>query len=181
MSTLYTVTVESSGRTRHSFGRLEETFDDALRFARRLWNGCSPAERGKWDSISVASPESTTVVWTRPSLLDIPAGRYAFEGKRYVVTVPKAGSKWFGFVFVATGSEYHDRTTIAVVTPRGTFGVKTSARGEAVTNAIAADPIGRMAEFGQITGRCGRCGRVLEDADSIAAGLGPICQQKMAG
>ncbi len=41
--------------------------------------------------------------------------------------------------------------------------------------AIAADPKGAAIRYGQRTGSCGCCGRELTRADSIAAGIGPIC------
>lgn len=43
---------------------------------------------------------------------------------------------------------------------------------------IAVDPAGAAREFGRVTGTCCCCGRTLTDAESIAAGIGPICATK---
>ena len=40
---------------------------------------------------------------------------------------------------------------------------------------IAADPLDAAVRYGRSTGTCCACGRELTDADSVAAGIGPIC------
>lgn len=47
--------------------------------------------------------------------------------------------------------------------------------------AFAADPIGVMVKYGLETGTCGVCGRALTDADSVKAGIGPVCLKKLGG
>lgn len=44
-----------------------------------------------------------------------------------------------------------------------------------------ADPMEAMKADGRRTGRCCCCGRELTDPDSIAAGIGPICEAKASG
>lgn len=43
---------------------------------------------------------------------------------------------------------------------------------------IGADLPNASRMYGQELGQCGVCGRTLTDADSRAAGIGPICQEK---
>jgi hypothetical protein len=43
--------------------------------------------------------------------------------------------------------------------------------------AIAADPRGASALYGQHIGVCGVCGRTLTNEDSRRAGIGPVCRQ----
>ena len=43
---------------------------------------------------------------------------------------------------------------------------------------VAADPLGSAVQYGRDTGICACCGRTLTDPQSIAAGIGPICQTK---
>ena len=107
----------------------------------------------------------------------LPAGYYAVNGKRYHLSVPTKG-KWKGFQFLATGSDYHSRKRVATVLPNGKFSYGTQQPG--VFMQISADPLEAMREYGRITGTCGKCGRKLEDPDSIAAGIGPVCAAKMA-
>lgn len=47
-----------------------------------------------------------------------------------------------------------------------------------VLDAIAQDPRAAAIRYGHELGVCGRCGRTLTDADSRAAGIGPVCATK---
>jgi hypothetical protein len=47
--------------------------------------------------------------------------------------------------------------------------------------AAAADPVAAARSYGNATGRCGCCGRLLSDPVSIYGGIGPICLERMAG
>lgn len=47
--------------------------------------------------------------------------------------------------------------------------------------AIAADPLAAAVLSGKETGRCSCCSRLLTDANSVAAGIGPICAAKFFG
>ena len=147
-----------------------ETRDKALAVGRGRWS------RIKQKATSAAIVDDAGVcemVWRRDAdPRDIPVGYYAVAGKRYHVSRPESG-KWQDWTFVSTGSDYHDRRTIASVRPDGT-----TARQHRVLTAIAADPFARATEYGQITGTCSVCGRKLEDPDSRRLGLGPICRQK---
>lgn len=50
---------------------------------------------------------------------------------------------------------------------------------EAEMLKILQDPKAAAIEHGKLTGACAVCSRTLTDADSIAAGIGPICSTKM--
>lgn len=110
-------------------------------------------------------------------LTNLPAGFYAIPNgqTRLKVQVKKPDSgKWAGFVFVSDGAAYGQATRYGLQAPNGRY------RGqiEAQLAAIIADPEAASAAYGQLTGHCGVCNRVLEDAVSVARGIGPICAAK---
>ncbi len=45
--------------------------------------------------------------------------------------------------------------------------------------SIVANPAGALAAYGHLTGTCSICRRPLEDAESVARGIGPICAEKV--
>lgn len=44
---------------------------------------------------------------------------------------------------------------------------------------ILKDPVAAIAAYGHLTGTCGICGRPLEDAESVARGIGPVCAGRL--
>lgn len=44
--------------------------------------------------------------------------------------------------------------------------------------AIAADPLAAAVRYGKLTGRCACCGRELTDPESVARGIGPVCETR---
>lgn len=108
---------------------------------------------------------------------ELKGGYYAVDGKRYVMDMPQEG-KWKGWTFLSTGSDYHNRKRLLMLNPDGEYMLKTE-RGLAVYAAIVADPMGAMLAYGQITGRCGVCGRKLEDPVSVQLSIGPVCLGRM--
>lgn len=52
------------------------------------------------------------------------------------------------------------------------------AERQAAVVAAAADPQAATIRYGRLTGCCGCCGRKLENAESVARGIGPICAEK---
>jgi plasmid stabilization system protein ParE len=110
----------------------------------------------------------------------LPSGYYAVPGggTRLKVRVarPTKASRWHGWTFVSDGAEYGSRKTY------GKQGPEASARYEGAIQdelrAILANPFEAQKAYGKLWGVCGSCGRMLEDADSIAAGIGPICAMK---
>ncbi|MGH6631743.1 MAG: DUF6011 domain-containing protein [Sphingopyxis sp.] len=109
--------------------------------------------------------------------LTMPEGLYAVPGGETRLKVridrPSEG-KWSGFVFVKDGAEYGRGTRYGMQKPGSAY------QGQ-IADALAiinADPKAASIAYGKLTGSCGRCGRKLEDANSIEAGIGPICAGK---
>ncbi len=80
-----------------------------------------------------------------------------------------------GTVWVSDAAVYGERTTYGSQRPGQAY------RGKCVDalRAILADPMGALAAYGHLTSTCGVCGRPLEDADSVARGIGPICAGRL--
>lgn len=112
-------------------------------------------------------------------LSGLPAGMYAVPGGdtrlKVRVSVPGERSKWNGWIFVNDGAEYGAGTKYGSQRPGELY------RGQIVEQlrAIVADPRAAAAAYGQLTGKCGLCGRQLEDEESVARGIGPICAEKL--
>lgn len=126
------------------------------------------AAASKWITRLLELPKLITVPRTNNDV-DVPAGHYAIDGadgttKFYKVDRPTEG-KWAGYTFVKVqaSDDYHP--------------VKGGAK-HTVLAAIAQDPKAASIRYGQELGKCGVCNRTLTDADSIAAGIGPICAEK---
>lgn len=90
------------------------------------------------------------------------------------VSLAPAAGKNAGALYVKENGEYAGKIV-------GGQYLATRAASERVLPrllAIAADPMGEATLFGKQTGVCGCCGRELTDPNSIAAGIGPICESK---
>lgn len=87
---------------------------------------------------------------------------------------PGKSSRYFGWTFVDDGAVYGSRKTYGKQAPDGMY------KGDVqdALRAILADPLEASKAYGKLTGTCGVCGRDLEDEDSVAAGIGPICAAK---
>jgi hypothetical protein len=82
-----------------------------------------------------------------------------------------------GTVWVTDAAVYGERTTYGSQRPGQAYRGKC----EDALRTILADPIAALAAYGALTSECGVCGRPLEDAESVARGIGPICNAKVAG
>lgn len=111
-------------------------------------------------------------------LRPIPAGHYAVPNGdtrlKVLIKKPEAPNKWAGWVFVSDGAEYGQRQNYGKQAPGKTY----TGKIEAELRIIAADPRAAAIAYGKLTGTCSCCGRKLENADSVAAGIGPICAAK---
>lgn len=111
-------------------------------------------------------------------LSPLPAGTYAVPGgeTRLKVSIekPEAGHKWAGWIFVSDGAEYGQQQKYGRQAPGKTY----SGKIEKELRAIVADPRAAAIAYGKLTGRCACCGRKLENEESVAAGIGPICAAK---
>jgi hypothetical protein len=134
-------------------------------------------------SLAKATAAKAAVVAATPAgngldLMPIPAGRYAVpDGEtrlKVLIRKPAAPSKWAGWVFVSDGAEYGQGTQYGRQAPGKTYYGKI----EKELRAIAADPRAAAIAYGRLTGTCSVCGRKLENAASVEAGIGPICAAK---
>lgn len=116
-----------------------------------------------------------------PSDLDISSlkGFYSVPDgdSRLKICVRKPGkqSRFNGWTFVDDGAAYGSRQNYGKQAPEGTY----SGKVQDALRAILADPMAAQVAYGKLTGVCGRCGRMLEDEQSVANGIGPICATKI--
>ena len=130
----------------------------------------------------VEQARTQAVAQGKPAGLDLgalPSGMYAVPNgeTRLKVRVnrPKANSRWHGFIFVDDGAAYGQRQNYGRQKPGGAYEGKIQDQ----LRAIMADPQAAMAAYGLLTGCCGHCGRLLEDEQSVARGIGPVCLAKL--
>ena len=113
-------------------------------------------------------------------LTDLPKGTYAVPGgeTRLKVTISKPGgrSKWDGWIFVSDGAEYGSQKRYGRQAPGSIY----TGLIQDELKKILADPQEAAAEYGRITGTCGLCSRPLEDEESVARGIGPVCMRKFS-
>jgi hypothetical protein len=112
-------------------------------------------------------------------LTGLPSGRYAVPGSdgRLKVRVDAVDKgKWAGWIFVKDAAEYGAGQRYGSQKPGAPAYV-----GKITSElaAIVADPPAAMAAYGHLVGKCGACGRTLEDEQSIERGIGPVCAAKM--
>lgn len=113
-------------------------------------------------------------------LSKLPEGFYAVPNgdTRLKVRVkkPAAPSRWANFIFVSDGAAYGQARNYGRQAPGKAY------TGDIVPQLtiIAADPLAASQAYGKLTSRCGVCGRHLEDAESVAFGIGPVCRAKFA-
>lgn len=135
--------------------------------------------KGKLDdkAKAQAAPVKEATV-TDIDLSDLPSGYYSVPqgDTRLKVRVarPTKASRWHGFIFVSDGGEYGSRKNYGRQAPDKLY----TGEIQDALRAILADPVGAVTAYGKLTGSCGACGRILEDEDSIALGIGPICAKK---
>jgi hypothetical protein len=91
------------------------------------------------------------------------------------VRKPGKNSRYHGWTFVDDGAAYGNRKTYGKQAPDGLY--VGSVQG--ALKAILEDPKEAQIAYGKLTGVCGVCGRMLEDEESVAAGIGPVCASKM--
>lgn len=115
-----------------------------------------------------------------PTGLDLtvlPSGFYAVpQGDTRLklrVRLVKEG-KWAGWVFVDDGAAYGQGRKYGSQRPGARY------QGQCVEQlrAILENPREASAAYGRLVGVCGVCGRKLEDEESVARGIGPICAGK---
>lgn len=138
---------------------------------------------GKWATAHHAGdcPEATTTdAPTTDDGMDLTtmvSGRYAVPGGdtrlKVQIDVVTEG-RWAGWVFVRDAAEYGNARRYGKQAPGATY------VGDITDElaAIMADPKAAAIAYGRLVGRCGVCHRNLENEDSVAAGIGPVCATK---
>lgn len=137
--------------------------------------------RAKCEAKAKARAEALEAKFSKPEsgidLEALPSGTYGVPGgdtrlKVRINHVTKG--RWEGWTFVDDGAAYGQRRNYGRQAPDATY------QGEITDQlrAILADPQGAMAAYGHLTGQCGICQRHLEDEESVARGIGPVCAAK---
>jgi hypothetical protein len=80
-----------------------------------------------------------------------------------------------GRTWVTDAAVYGERTTYGCQRPGQAY----SGKCEDALRAVLADPMAALRAYAALTSECGMCGRPLEDEDSVARGIGPICAGKL--
>jgi len=128
---------------------------------------------------TVAPVTTTTHATTNAiDLTNVPEGRYAVPNGetrlKVLIKKPGADTNWNGFIFVSDAAEYGQRQKYGMQKPGQTYYGKIQDQ----LRAIVANQREAAIAYGKLTGTCGCCGRKLEDAESVARGIGPICAEK---
>jgi len=128
------------------------------------------AERAKAEAVTATDPNAL-------DLSTIPSGMYAVPGGdtrlKLRINHPTKG-KWVGWVFVDDGAEYGSRQKYGAQKPGGRYTGKLVEQ----LRVILSNPIEASGAYGRLVGVCGICGRKLEDEQSVAFGIGPVCRAK---
>ena len=103
-----------------------------------------------------------------------------FRTERLTIKRAPAGGRNAGALYVTDrdlGGEYVGKIV------NGKFEARREAKPDTLKLLceIAGDPMEAAVRYGRSTGTCCICARELTDADSVAAGIGPICANKFFG
>jgi len=105
-----------------------------------------------------------------PGCYAVPGGDTRLKLKIDVVT----SGKWAGWVFVKDAAAYGQGKRYGSQKPGALY----TGQAQDALRAILADPRAAAAAYGHLTSTCGVCGAPLEQADSVARGIGPVCAAK---
>lgn len=139
----------------------------------------SPEDRLAIEEYLRSAPDYSTPIAPRGLDLSlVPKGRYAVPGgdTRLKILIDKPDGKWAGWAFVSDAAEYGNRRRYGKQRPAGLY----EGMIKEELTIIAKDPKAAAIAYGRLTGTCCICGRKLEDAESVANGIGPICAGKFA-
>lgn len=100
--------------------------------------------------------------------------RPTLKCKEIVFSFAKQDSRNPGFVYVKIDGIYKGK-----ISPEGRFmGSGASQVETAEVMRIGRDPLAAAIEHGKLTGKCAICSRALDNPESVARGIGPICAKK---
>jgi hypothetical protein len=122
-----------------------------------------------FDGLLTGTGEQRTDIWVAD-----PEGDEYDNRLKLHISAPRSG-KWAGWVFVKDAAVYGYGGKYGCQRPGATY----SGKAVEVLARVLADRNGAMARYGTLVGSCGVCGRVLEDKDSIARGIGPDCAKRI--
>lgn len=177
--------------------RFAQSLNDALKRYRRLTEAQCAAVRRSLGTVPAANlapvaqagdaarlyrehAQSSGMARLGIDLRALPAGRYAVPGgdtrlKVLVQQIPLSDpDKWAGYTFVSDAGEYGRRKRYGLQRPGQLY----TGEIQSELKAIMADPKAAAVAYGKLTSHCGVCGRPLEDEESVARGIGPICAGK---
>jgi hypothetical protein len=145
--------------------------------SKQIQAGVSMREKCEAKKASPQIPEMKGGESDPLDLSSLPSGHYSVPGgdTRLKVRVDNIDQgKWAGWIFVKDGAVYGEAKRYGSQRPGESY------RGEISDQLrrIMEDPREAMAEYGRLTGTCGMCARRLEDEESVARGIGPICAGK---
>lgn len=97
----------------------------------------------------------------------------------FVISMASDSSKNPGHLYIKQGSGF-EAPYMGKVTPEARFlkGRDCTPEQEQRIIKIGQDPMAEAVAHGKKTGNCAICGRHLENAESVARGIGPICAEK---
>lgn len=105
-------------------------------------------------------------------------GRYAdpdcMSRLKIQVEKPDEG-KWAGWIFVADAAVYGRGCQYGMQSPHTFY----KGQIQDMLLRVLHDPKSAMVAYGKLTGTCAVCGRPLEDAQSLARGIGPVCAKRV--
>lgn len=114
-----------------------------------------------------------TQVTTGQTTLDVPQGRYGLlEPVTKHVAVP---DRWRFYQVDRPTGRWAGYTFVSALASDDKHPIRDRARRQAILERIAENPAKAARDYGQQTGRCGVCNRLLTDPESISRGMGSIC------
>lgn len=140
---------------------------------------------GKWaaDHIGDCPVPAPVVVEAPAPIIDLsPLERFTSRGN-VRVAIPNSDSRLKlrvhfhadGTVYVNDAAEYG----VGQMYGKQYTGKGYQGKVQEALVAILADPQAAIIRYTELTSTCGCCGRPLEDATSVARGIGPVCARKL--
>lgn len=125
----------------------------------------------------ITTPVAVTVPTNAIDLRSLPDGRYAVPNgdTRLKVLINRSDDpKWEGFIFVSDAAAYGQRQKYGMQAAGRMYRGKI----EEQLRTILSNPKAATVAYGRLTNHCGCCGKPLEDVESVARGIGPVCAKK---
>lgn len=153
-----------SGKFRHPFTGSDS---DIERLLSRVQSARS-LDPERWDSMT-SDLDLTPLLKGRANCYAVPDG-----DTRLKVSVQRGDNGW---IYVHDAAVYGRGQEYGIQTPGNKYEGKIIEQ----LRAILADPKAAALEYAKLTSRCGVCNRPLENEESVARGMGPVCASKWGG